>query len=133
MSDITTKEYTETIENADGTTTEKKWDAYRFKDTGITFSKDYILPGEELTIIFQSGKLNGMVFAVTFDPDGKDEQLWEIVRNEDYGRPLPMRCSSPKTAIPTFVRLGFNQNNRIRTCIRCRTGLKERLKVIDQI
>ncbi len=78
MSDITTKEYTETIENADGTTTEKKWDAYRFKDTGITFSKDYILPGEELTIIFQSGKLNGMVFAVTFDPDGKDEQLWEI-------------------------------------------------------
>ena len=58
---------------------EKKWDAYRFKDTGITFSKDYILPGEELTIIFQSGKLNGMVFAVTFDPDGKDEQLWEIV------------------------------------------------------
>ena len=89
MSDITTKEYTEKIENADGTTTEEKWNAYRFKDTGITFSKDYILPGEELKITFQSGKLNGMVFAVAFDPDGKDEQLWEIVRNEDYGRKLP--------------------------------------------
>lgn len=89
MSDITTKEYTDKIENADGTTTEEKWNAYRFKDTGITFSKDYILPGEELKITFQSGKLNGMVFAVAFDPDGKDEQLWEIVRNEDYGRKLP--------------------------------------------
>ena len=89
MSDITTKEYTDKIENADGTTTEEKWNAYRFKDTGTTFSKDYILPGEELKITFQSGKLNGMVFAVAFDPDGKDEQLWEIVRNEDYGRKLP--------------------------------------------
>jgi len=89
MSDITTKEYTDKIENADGTTTEEKWNAYHFKDTGITFSKDYILPGEELKITFQSGKLNGMVFAVAFDPDGKDEQLWEIVRNEDYGRKLP--------------------------------------------
>mgnify|MGYP000606302492 CR=1 FL=1 len=48
MSDITIKEYTDKIENADGTTTEKKWNAYRFKDTGITFSKDYILPGKEL-------------------------------------------------------------------------------------
>ncbi|WP_250705077.1 hypothetical protein [Bacteroides fragilis] len=95
MSDITTKEYTETIENADGTTTEKKWNAYRFKDTGITFSKDYVLPGEELKITFQSGKLNGMMFAVTFDPDGKDEQLWEIVRNEDYGRPLPDGVLAP--------------------------------------
>lgn len=95
MSDITTKENTETIENADGTTTEKKWNAYRFKDTGITFSKDYVLPGEELKITFQSGKLNGMMFAVTFDPDGKDEQLWEIVRNEDYGRPLPDGVLAP--------------------------------------
>lgn len=107
MSDITTKEYTEAIENADGTTTEKKWDAYRFKDTGITFSKDYILPGEELTIIFQSGKLNGMVFAVTFDPDGKDEQLWEIVRNEDYGRPLPDEVLIPEDG-DTYVLSGWD-------------------------
>lgn len=107
MSDITTKEYTETIGNADGTTTEKKWDAYRFKDTGITFSKDYILPGEELTIIFQSGKLNGMVFAVTFDPDGKDEQLWEIVRNEDYGRPLPDEVLIPEDG-DTYVLSGWD-------------------------
>lgn len=107
MSDVTTHEYTETIENADGTTTEQRWSAYRFKDTGITFSKDYILPGEELKITFHSGKLNGMVFAVTFDPEGKDEQLWEIVRNEDYGRPLPDEVLIPENG-DTYVLSGWD-------------------------
>ena len=118
MSDITTKEYTDKIENADGTTTEKKWNAYRFKDTGITFSKDYILPGKELKITFQSGKLNGMEFAVTFDPEGKPEklenggwnpeaQLWEIVRNEDYGRPLPDGVLIPENG-DTYILSGWN-------------------------
>ena len=118
MSDITIKEYTDKIENADGTTTEKKWNAYRFKDTGITFSKDYILPGKELKITFQSGKLNGMEFAVTFDPEGKPEklgnggwnpeaQLWEIVRNEDYGRPLPDGALIPENG-DTYILSGWN-------------------------
>ena len=107
MSDITTKEYTDKVENADGTTTEKKWNAYRFKDTGITFSKDYILPGEELKIIFQSGKLNGMEFAVTFDPDNKNEQLWEIVRNENYGRPLPDGVLIPENG-DTYILSGWD-------------------------
>ena len=118
MSDITTKEYTDKVENADGTTTEKKWNAYRFKDTGITFSKDYILPGNELKITFQSGKLNGMEFAVTFDPEGKPEklengswnpeaQLWEIVRNEDYGRPLPDGVLIPENG-DTYILSGWN-------------------------
>ena len=118
MSDITIKEYTDKIENADGTTTEKKWNAYRFKDTGITFSKDYILPDKELKITFQSGKLNGMEFAVTFDPEGKPEklgnggwnpeaQLWEIVRNEDYGRPLPDGALIPENG-DTYILSGWN-------------------------
>lgn len=96
MSDVTTKEYTDSIENEDGTVTEEKWNAFRFKDAGLTFSKEYVLPGEELHIIFQSGVLNGMDFAVRFDPDNKDEQLWEIVRNEDYGRKLPDEVLAPK-------------------------------------
>lgn len=96
MSDVTTKEYTDSIENADGTVTKEKWNAFRFRDAGLTFSKDYILPGEELHIIFQSGVLNGMDFAVRFDPDNKDEQLWEILRNEDYGRKLPDEVLAPK-------------------------------------
>ena len=100
MSDVTTIEVTDKVENEDGTTTEEKWNAYRFRDTGVNFSEKYILPGQELRIRFASGLLNGLEFAVKFNPEGMSEkledggwnpdaQLWEIVRNEDYGRPLP--------------------------------------------
>lgn len=100
MSDVTTIEVTDKVENEDGTTTGEKWNAYRFRDTGVNFSEKYILPGQELRIRFASGLLNGLEFAVKFNPEGKpekleddgwnpDAQLWEIVRNEDYGRPLP--------------------------------------------
>ena len=100
MSDVTTIEVTDKVENEDGTTTEEKWNTYRFRDTGVNFSEKYILPGQELRIRFASGLLNGLEFAVKFNPEGKPEkledggwnpeaQLWEIVRNEDYGRPLP--------------------------------------------
>ena len=100
MSDVTTIEVTDKVENEDGTTTEEKWNAYRFRDTGVNFSEKYILPGQELRIRFASGLLNGLEFAVMFNPEGTPEkledggwnpeaQLWEIVRNEDYGRPLP--------------------------------------------
>lgn len=100
MSDVTTIEVPDKVENEDGTTTEEKWNAYRFRDTGVNFSEKYILPGQELRIRFASGLLNGLEFAVKFNPEGKpekledggwnpDAQLWEIVRNEDYGRPLP--------------------------------------------
>lgn len=100
MSDVTTIEVTDKVENEDGTTTEEKWNAYRFRDTGVNFSEKYILPGQELRIRFASGLLNGLEFAVKFNPEGKPEkledgrwnpeaQLWEIVRNEDYGRPFP--------------------------------------------
>ena len=34
MSDVTTIEVTDKVENEDGTTTEEKWNAYRFRDTG---------------------------------------------------------------------------------------------------
>lgn len=107
ISDVTTIEVTDKVENEDGTTTEEKWNAYRFKDAGITFSKDYILSGEELKIIFQSGKLNGMEFAVTFDPDNKNEQLWEIVRNENYGRPLPDGVLIPENG-DTYILSGWD-------------------------
>ncbi len=107
MSDVTTIEVTDKVENEDGTTTEEKWNAYRFRDTGVNFSEKYILPGQELRIRFASGLLNGLEFAVKFNPEGKPEkledgrwnpeaQLWEIVRNEDYGRPLPGNVLFPQ-------------------------------------
>lgn len=68
--------------------------------TSFPFSKDYILPDEELHAEFESGNLDGMDFAVKFNPLGvgekKDDgsfnpeaQMFEIVVNEDYGRALP--------------------------------------------
>lgn len=112
MSNITTKEYTDKIENEDGTTEEVKWNAYRFTDAGMKFSKDYIIPGEELRITFQSGTLAGMDFAVTFNPDGLVEsqsgaQLWEIVRNEDYGINLPNENFKPSNN-DKYILYGYN-------------------------
>lgn len=89
LSDVHTR--TEEVENEDGTTETVTY--YRYKDTGLEFKEEYIIEGQELQITFQSGKLNGMVFGVIFNPSPKDEtrgeQLWEIVRNENYGRLLP--------------------------------------------
>lgn len=125
MSHITTHEYTDKIENEDGTTTEKKWNAYRFKDPDITFSEYYILTDEKLKITFQSGKLNGMTFEVTFNPcdkeggetpipekneDGSwnpDAQVWEIMRNEDYGRQLPGDVLIPEDG-DTYILSGWD-------------------------
>ena len=109
---ITTKQYTDTTENEGGTTTQEKWNAFRFTDTGITFSKDYIIAGEELRITFQSGKLAGLDFAVTFNPDGLSEekseaQIWEIVRNEDYGVKLPTDNFAPEPG-DTYILYGYD-------------------------
>lgn len=110
---VSTKQYTDTIENEDGTSTEKVWNAFRFTDAGITFSEDYCLAGEELRIIFQSGKLAGMDFAVTFNPDAvSDEmsvvaQVWEIVRNEDYGTALPTDDFCPEAG-DTYILYGYD-------------------------
>lgn len=70
------------------------------------FLKEYILPNEELHIVFESGDLNGMDFAVKFNPIGVGEknddgsinqtsQMFEIVVNEDYGRELPDEVLHP--------------------------------------
>lgn len=112
IASVSTKEYTDTIENEDGTTTQEKWNAYRFTDGGLTFSKEYVIEGEELRLTFQSGKLAGMDFAVTFNPDGLSEsdtacQVFEIVRNEDYGLALPSDAFSPAVG-DTYVLYGYD-------------------------
>lgn len=116
MSGVTTKQYTDKTENEDGTTTSEVWNAYRFKDS-INFSKDYVISGQDLKIKFESGLLNGLEFGVTFNPDGKPEkkdnawnpeaQIWEIVRNSDYGVNLPNDTLKPANG-DTFVLSGFD-------------------------
>lgn len=123
MSSVTPVERTENVENEDGSTTQQKYTVYQFKDTGITFSKDYILPGEELRIVFQTGAMAGMDFAVTFNPDNLPEkledgswnpqaQLWEIVRNEDYGRMLPADTLIPANG-DTYNFYGFDSTSPV--------------------
>lgn len=123
MSSVTPVERTENVENEDGSTTQQKYTVYQFKDTGITFSKDYILPGEELRIVFQTGAMAGMDFAVTFNPDNLPEkledgswnpqaQLWEIVRNEDYGRMLPADTLIPVNG-DTYNLYGFDSTSPV--------------------
>ncbi len=89
------------VETYESTTEGVTQTFYRVKyGTTFHFSKDYILPEEELHVVFESGNLNGMDFAVKFNPlglaekkdDGSinpDAQMFEIVANEDYGRSLP--------------------------------------------
>lgn len=98
---------TETVENEDGT--QSTYTYYRYKDSGLTFDEDYILEGKNLQVTFQSGKLNGMTFGVTFNPDGASpaEQLWEIVGNEDYGRFLPDETIKPEDG-DEYILSGFN-------------------------
>lgn len=107
LSDVHTR--TEEVENEDGTKGTITY--YRYKDTGLEFKEEYILEGEELKIQFQSGKLNGMEFGVIFNPKPKDEsrgdQLWEIVRNEDYGRPLPDDMMYPANG-DEYILSGFD-------------------------
>lgn len=110
MSSITTVEYTDTDTDTGVVT---KWNAYRYKDTGLQFKKEYEMPGVELRIAIQSGTtLNGLDFAVKFNPLGKpetdpDSQIFEIVRNEDYGKALPNDTLRPQNG-DTYILYGFN-------------------------
>ena len=107
LSDVHTR--TEEVENEDGTKETVTY--YRYKDTGLEFKEEYIIEGQELKIRFQSGRLNGMEFGVIFNPTPKDEtrgeQLWEIVRNEDYGRPLPDDIICPENG-DQYILSGFD-------------------------
>lgn len=109
---ISTKEYTYTIEHEDGSTTKDTWNAYRFTDSGLSFKKEYVLEGQELRLVFHTGKLAGMDFAITFNPDGKEEtskdaQVFEIIRSEDYGVKLPNDSFHPDVG-DEYIMYGFD-------------------------
>ena len=107
LSDVHTR--TEEVDNEDGT--KETITYYRYKDTELESKEEYIIEGQELQVTFKSGKLNGMVFGVIFNPTPKDEtrgnQLWEIVRNENYGRPLPDEMMYPANG-DEYVLSGFD-------------------------
>lgn len=82
------------------------------------FLKEYILQDQELHIVFESGALNGMDFAVKFNPLGENEkfpddtindrsQMFEIVVNADYGRELPDLVLHPEAG-DRFILYGWD-------------------------
>lgn len=96
--------------------TGNKYPIYTFKDNSLkNFTKDFLL--EELRLIFQTGKLAGLDFALTLKESDNTGTTFEIVRNEDYGRALPDDVLFPQTAhmedgkeVPadTYVLYGFD-------------------------
>ena len=90
ITEVIPKEITDEDDSGDPIT----FTVYRFKDANLTFKKEYILPGQDLRVIFQTGPLSGMDFALEFNPerlpeDNPEAQVFEIVRNDTYGQTLP--------------------------------------------
>lgn len=104
-------------EDEDGNKTGNKYLIYTFKDTGLkNFNKkDFVI--DELRLIFQTGKLAGLDFALDVKESDGTGTTFEIVRNEDYGRYLPDDTLFPQAAhkeedkdVPadTYVLYGFD-------------------------
>lgn len=104
-------------EKVDDKPTGNKYPIYTFKDNGLkNFTEDFRLPGE-LHLIFQTGKLAGLDFALNLKESDNTGTTFEIVRNEDYGRALPDDVLFPQAAhmedgeeVPadTYVLYGFD-------------------------
>lgn len=114
ITEITTKQYTDEIETDNGTTFEP-WDAFRARLGDYFpngFNRSWVI-GDGLKIHFQSGKLGGLEFELIFNPDGvidetsTDAQIFEIVRNDDYGVTLPAGTLTPAVGDAVVVS-GFN-------------------------
>lgn len=96
--------------------TGNEYPVYSFKDTELkNFTKDFLL--DELRLIFQTGKLAGLDFALTLIKSDSTGTTFEIVRNEDYGRYLPDDVLFPQAdhtedgkLVPadTYVLYGFD-------------------------
>ena len=106
LSDVKTVD--RAIEDGEGNQT-GTFKAYQYKDSGITFDESYRIADQDLRIVFQSGKLNGLDFVVQFNPNNANpaEQLWEIVANEDYGRRLPNEVMKPENG-DKYILYGFD-------------------------
>lgn len=90
ITEVIPKEITDEDDSGDPIT----FTVYRFKDANLIFKEKYKLPGQDLHVIFQTGPLSGMDFALEFNPDRFPEddpksQVFEIVRNDTYGQTLP--------------------------------------------
>ena len=108
------------------------------KTGDMAFREAYKLSGQKLHIVFQSGSLSGLDFECEFNPDGVSEvivdengkpilvngeeqinpksQVFEIILNEDYGRPLPDNILKPKAG-DTFVLYNWDASKLGKTLV----------------
>lgn len=98
ITEVIPKEITDEDDSGDPIT----FTVYRFKDANLIFKEKYKLPGQDLHVIFQTGPLSGMDFALEFNPerlpeDNPEAQVFEIVRNDTYGQTLPESPLIPGT------------------------------------
>ena len=106
--------YTSTIEDEETQETVTQTFYYVTDTSGLVFDKSYIIDGEELRLVFQSGLLNGMDFGVTFHKAGTslgsvtlESDVYEIVANDNYGRTLPDETLKPTTG-DKFILYGWD-------------------------
>lgn len=106
--------YTSTVEDEETQETVTQTFYYVTDTSGIVFDESYIIDGEELRLVFQSGLLNGMDFGVTFHKAGTslgsvtlESDVYEIVANDNYGRTLPDETLKPTTG-DKFILYGWD-------------------------
>lgn len=106
--------YTSTIEDEETQETVTQTFYYVTNTSGLVFDESYIIDGEELRLVFQSGLLNGMDFGVTFHKAGTslgsvtlESDVYEIVANDNYGRTLPDETLKPTTG-DKFILYGWD-------------------------
>lgn len=103
------EEMVDVTEGEEKKPTGMKVPVYTIKTTGLVgFDKSYVI-SEELTATFQTGKLAGLTFGLTFLPEKSDNTstCFEIVANEDYGGRLPDTVMKPKDG-NEFVMAGYD-------------------------
>ena len=106
--------YTSTVEDEETQETVTQTFYYVTDTSGLVFDESYIIDGEELRLVFQSGLLNGMDFGVTFHKAGTslgsvtlESDVYEIVANDNYGRTLPDETLKPTTG-DKFILYGWD-------------------------
>lgn len=79
---------------------------FTIKDAGLkNFKKEYLL--DELRLVFQSGSINGMHFALELKSSDDTGTVFEIARNQNYGQFLPNDTMKPKKD-GTYVLYGYD-------------------------
>lgn len=98
----------EDINDEEGNPTGKTQTFYLITDSSLkNFSEKYIIPGQELRVVFESGLLAGMDFGVELEGSDDNGTVFRITPNTDYIVSLPNETLKP-TVNSMYVLHGFD-------------------------